>query len=132
MPPPVQQKILEIRMFSLNPQEIAYIRITTYSDWHRRGEAQEETNWTGHHYLRQHAGWMKYTNFRRQETSIGSGVTEAACETVFAERLKRSGITWSREGGQVILDLRVLVLSRVWPTTHQAYLASRPNREKAA
>ena len=64
--------------------------------------------------------------------AIGSGVTETACETVFAERLKRSGMTWSREGGQVILDLRVLVLSRVWPTAHQAYLASRPNPQKAA
>ena len=56
---------------------------------------------------------------------IGSGVTEAACKTVFAERLKRSGMTWGSAGGQVILDLRVLVLSGVWHETHQAYLASR-------
>ena len=45
---------------------------------------------------------------------------------VFAERLKRSGMTWGREGGQVILDLRVLVLSRVWQPVHSAYLSSRP------
>ena len=132
VPNTVQKKILEIRVYSLNPQEIAYISNIAYFGWHRRGDAQEETFWTGHHYLRKHAEWLKYTNYRRQGTPIAGGVTEAACETVFAGRLKRSGITWSREGGQVILEIRLLVLSRVWPTTHQAYLASRPNREKAA
>lgn len=81
--------------------------------------------WKGYRYLRKHAAWMKYAAYRRQRMPIGSGVTEAACKTVFAERLKRSGMTWSREGGQVILDLRVLVLSRVWQDAHQAYLASR-------
>ncbi len=57
---------------------------------------------------------------------IGSGVTEAACKTVFAERLKRSGMTWGIAGGQVIVDLRVLVLSGVWERSYTAYLAARP------
>jgi len=69
---------------------------------------------------------MDYAGHRRHGLPIGSGVTEAACKTVFAERLKRSGMTWSCVGGQVILDLRVLVLSRVWQHAHQSYLASRP------
>ena len=69
---------------------------------------------------------MKYAQYRRQGMPIGSGVTEAACKTVFTERLKRSGMTWSHEGGQVILDLRVLVLSTVWNVAHDAYLRSRP------
>lgn len=56
---------------------------------------------------------MKYAAYRRQGMPIGSGVTEAACKTVFTERLKRWGMTWSHEGGQVILDLRVLVLSAI-------------------
>ena len=29
-------------------------------------------------------------------------------------------------GGQVILDLRVIKLSRVWQEVHQRYLASKP------
>ena len=45
---------------------------------------------------------------------------------MFAERLKRSGMTWGREGGQVIVDLRILGLSGVWQQAHEAYLASRP------
>ncbi len=82
--------------------------------------------WKGYRYLRKHAVWMKYAAYRQQGMPIGSGVTEAACKTVFAERLKRSGMTWGREGGQVIVDLRILVLSGVWQQTHQAYLVSRP------
>jgi hypothetical protein len=72
---------------------------------------------------------MQYAAYRRQGLPIGSGVTEAACKTVFAERLKRSGMTWGVAGGQVIVDLRVLVLSGVWNQAHAAYLASRPQPE---
>jgi hypothetical protein len=82
--------------------------------------------WKAYRYLRKHAVWMKYASYRRDGLPIGSGVTEAACKTVFTERLKRSGMMWSHAGGQVILDLRVLVLSGVWQVAHAAYLGSRP------
>lgn len=53
---------------------------------------------------------------------IGSGVTEAACKTVFTERLKRSGMIWSKPGVQMILDLRVILLSGVWGEVYTATL----------
>ena len=58
--------------------------------------------------------------------SLGSGITEAGCKIVFTQRLKRSGMSWTIEGGQIILDLRVIKLSRVWHEVHQRYLASKP------
>lgn len=97
-----------------------------YNNGPRRTKAGEELFWKGYRYLRKHAVWMKYAQYRGQGLPIGSGVTEAACKTVFTERLKRSGMTWGREGGQVIVDLRILVLSGVWQQTHEVYLASRP------
>jgi hypothetical protein len=97
-----------------------------YNHSRKLGKARAERFWDSYRYLRKHGVWMKDAAYRRQGLPIGSGVTEAACKTVFAERLKRSGMTWSRAGGQVILDLRVLVLSRVWQRAHQSYLASRP------
>lgn len=97
-----------------------------YNNGRKRSAAREEGYWQAYRYLRKHAGWMHYATYRRQGLPIGSGVTEAACKTVFAERLKRSGMTWGREGGQVIVDLRVLKLSKVWRPAHQAYLRSRP------
>jgi len=90
----------------------------------RKGQTAEY--WKAYRYLRKYAVWMKYAAYRRQGMPLGSGVTEAACKTVFTERLKRSGMTWSHEGGQVILDLRVLVLSAMWHVAHGAYLRSRP------
>ena len=77
-------------------------------------------------YLRRHARWMDYAACRKVHLPIGSGVTEAACKTVFAQRLKRSGMTWGVAGGQVIVDLRVLVLSQVWERSYAAYQKARP------
>jgi hypothetical protein len=99
--------------------------------WHvnhkgRWSAAKQEKFAKAYRYLRRHSKWMKYAGYRRQGLPIGSGVTEAACKTVFAERLKRSGMTWGREGGQVIVDLRVLKLSQAWGTAFQNYLRSRP------
>jgi hypothetical protein len=97
-----------------------------YNNGRKRSAARQEAYWQAYRYLRKHAVWMHYATYRRQGLPIGSGVTEAACKTVFAERLKRSGMTWGRAGGQVIVDLRVLKLSKVWRQAHQAYLRSRP------
>ena len=77
-------------------------------------------------YLRRYSRWMNYAARKKERLPIGSGVTEAACKTVFAERLKRSGMTWGIKGGQVIVDLRVLVLSGVWDRSYTAYLKTRP------
>lgn len=70
--------------------------------------------------------WMHSQSSRRQHVPIGSGITEAACQIVFTQRLKRSGMAWTIAGGQVILDLRVIWLSGVWDDVHQRYLASQP------
>jgi hypothetical protein len=83
-------------------------------------------------YLRRHARWMNYAACRKVRLPIGSGVTEAACKTVFAQRLKRSGMTWGIAGGQVIVDLRVLVLSQVWERAYAEYLHAQPLPEEVS
>lgn len=115
----------------LRDRHQGYAQVLRSAMWHYnngrpRGKARASQFWDSYRYLRKHGVWMHYATYRRRGLPIGSGVTEAACKTVFAERLKRSGMTWSHEGGQVILDLRVLVLSRVWQAAHESYLASRP------
>ncbi|MDP6557992.1 MAG: hypothetical protein QGF59_20430 [Pirellulaceae bacterium] len=39
---------------------------------------------------------------------------EAACKTVFTQRLKLSGMQWKRDGAKVILRLRIVLLSGIW------------------
>ncbi len=80
---------------------------------------------TAYRYLKKRTQWMRYHLYKRQRLPLGSGITEAACKIVFTQRLKRSGMSWTIEGGQVILDLRVIKLSRVWEKVHQRYLASK-------
>jgi hypothetical protein len=70
--------------------------------------------------------WLNYVGYRRDHLPIGSGVTEAACKTVFTQRLKQSGMSWKEEGGQWITDLRVVHLSGVWSEVDQSYLDSKP------
>jgi hypothetical protein len=46
----------------------------------------------------------------------------AAYKTVFTQRLKQSGMTWKLEGGQWIVDLRVVQLSGIWLQVYKSYL----------
>jgi hypothetical protein len=57
---------------------------------------------------------MRYADYISRELPIGRGPIEAACKTIVQHRLKRSGMTWSRTGGQHLLNLRALVKSRRW------------------
>ena len=87
--------------------------------------AARKTYRQAYDYLRTHIQYLDYVQYRRAHLPIGSGVTEAACKTVFSERLRRSGMAWSVEGGQRIVDLRVIHLSGVWEQVYQSYLQSQ-------
>ncbi len=88
--------------------------------------AKEEAYQKAYNYLNTHKEWMDYCAYRRQGFPIGSGVTEAACKTVFTQRFKESGMTWKLEGGQTILVLRLAQLSGVWNAVYSNFLQSRP------
>jgi hypothetical protein len=77
-------------------------------------------------YLLKHRQEMNYGDYKAAGLPIGSGVTEAGCKVVFRQRFKESGMTWSIVGGEVILRLRVAVLSGVWDAVYRQYLNHRP------
>jgi hypothetical protein len=76
-------------------------------------------------YFREHRHRMRYSDLREQFLSIGSGVVEAACKSLVAQRLKRSGMRWRVPGGQAILTFRALCQSerfeRAWPLLVKTY-----------
>jgi len=82
------------------------------------GPAAQEEYRKAYNYLCQRTQWMQYHTYKKQHLPIGSGITEAACKMVFTQRLKLSGMRWTKEGAQTILDLRVVLLSEIW---HQSY-----------
>lgn len=76
-------------------------------------------------YFRRNLAKMDYAGFRARGLPIGSGPVEAACKTVVGTRLKRSGMRWTREGGQHVLNLRTHVLSGRWDVFWATYLEAR-------
>jgi hypothetical protein len=83
----------------------------------KKGEFDKAYN-----YLRERTKYLRYAAYRRVGIPCGSGVTEAACKTIYAQRLKLSGMRWKRAGAQTILNLRVLLLSGVWAEAYQRML----------
>lgn len=65
-------------------------------------------------YLQHNRTRMNYFELREKNLPIGSGVVEAACKNLIGSRMKKSGMRWSIEGGQVVLTLRSLILSNRW------------------
>ena len=90
---------------------------------------EQQTYGEAYQYLRKRMALMDYCEYRRRGLSIGSGITEAACKTVFTQRFKQSGMKWSLAGGQVVVELRALWLSGLWDSVHAAYLAQLPQAE---
>ena len=86
---------------------------------------QEEEYRKAYNYLKNHGSHMDYVTYRRQGLPIGSGITEAACKTVFTQRFKASGMSWKYKSGQQVLVLRLAVLSGVWRQTVRSWLKSR-------
>src|SRR5436305_3502004 len=73
-------------------------------------------------YLRKRMKSMRYAEYRRVGVPLGSGVTEAACKTIFTQGLKLSGMRWKKAGAQTVLNLRLLHLSGVWEKAYQRML----------
>jgi len=65
-------------------------------------------------YLQHNQTRMNYYEYKQKNLPIGSGVVEAACKNLIGARLKKSGMSWSIEGGQTVLNLRSLILSNRW------------------
>jgi hypothetical protein len=57
---------------------------------------------------------MDYAYFRSVGLCVGSGVVEAGCRVVIAQRLKRSGMFWGANGANAIIALRCSLFSNAF------------------
>jgi hypothetical protein len=103
------------------------LQAATYHQQTRRLSAKRaEAFGKAYHYLCSNRKWMAYWRYHEVGLPIGSGVTEAACKTVFTQRLKQSGMRWDVCGGQVVVTLRVVLLSGVWESAVTRMLVGQP------
>ena len=77
-----------------------------------RGDALPDPVRKATHYLFHNRKRMRYRLFREAGYPIGSGTVESACKLVVQQRLKQSGMRWSRHGAQAMLALRATLLSQ--------------------
>ena len=89
----IEQLVVPLRGFAAPQQDLAR-RLATEADYFERNAAR-----------------MRYPSFRKQGFFIGSGVIEAGCKTVIAQRLKQSGMFWTVRGANAIVALRCARLS---------------------
>ena len=89
----IEQLVVALRDFAAPRQDPAR-RLATEADYFERNAAR-----------------MRYPSFRKQGFFIGSGVIEAGCKTVIAQRLKQSGMFWTVRGANAIVALRCARLS---------------------
>lgn len=57
---------------------------------------------------------MRYNEYRAKGYHIGSGIVESACKHIVGQRLKQAGMTWSVEGADAIIQLRILWKNGEW------------------
>lgn len=110
------------------PSGVSRVLHSAASHFHRRtitGSSTKEFR-RAYRYIQTRSRFLKYHDYKARHIPLGSGVTEAACKTIFTQRLKLSGMRWSHEGAKTILSLRVVQLSGTWNTTFAAYLRSLP------
>lgn len=75
-------------------------------------------------YLERNHSKMLYQTFRTAGYFIGSGVVEAGCKVVVGQRLKQSGMLWSRKGAEHLLAVRCALLSGWFEQFWKAYAKS--------
>jgi hypothetical protein len=66
------------------------------------------------HYIEKNINNIDYANYRNQGFYIGSGHIESGNKSVAQERLKRPGMTWTKENAQHLLTLRAKLKSNLW------------------
>ena len=67
-------------------------------------------------YFEHNAERMRYDEYLRAGYPIATGVIEGACRHLVKDRMERSGMHWTVEGAQAMLEVRAVYQSSHWQT----------------
>lgn len=82
------------------------------------GELRREID-TVCRYFTTHAERMRYDVYLAEGCPIASGVIEGACRHLVKDRMERSGMRWTQDGAQAMLDVRAVHQSSYWDAFHE-------------
>ena len=77
-------------------------------------DSQRETLNTTIGYYRRNLPYMHYDQCLANGWPIGTGVAEGACGHLVKDRMEQSGMRWTQEGAQAVLDLRSVRVNDDW------------------
>jgi len=79
-------------------------------------------------YFNNHKHMMKYGEYLKKGYPIGTGVVEGACGSLVKNRTDRSGMKWTHEGVQAILNLRAVNQNGDWDKYFAHYIEMERQR----
>ena len=79
-------------------------------------------------YYRRNQAYMRYDQYLAQGWPIGTGVVEGACRHGVKDRLEQSGMRWTEDGAQAVLDLRAIRINGQWETSWAAHRQQQHER----
>jgi hypothetical protein len=78
-----------------------------------RGQKRPAVDTAARYFLNNKA-FMRYDEYLALGLPIGSGVAEGACRNLIKDRRERSGMRWSVDGAEAVIQLRATELSGDW------------------
>ncbi len=117
------RRMLKVIKKPNGPSRVLHSAASLFSR-HKLSKSKAQNFWTAYRYIQKRTRFMRYHEYAKKHIPRGSGVTEAACKTIYTQRLKLSGMRWTRAGAKTILNLRVILLSRTWDANFRSYLES--------
>ncbi len=93
----------------------------------RRHDAEKQVT-----FFKRNRERMNYVEFINKGLPMGSGPVEAACKTIVKYRMCKSGMRWSRKGGQPILSIRSIVKSNRWDQFWKLYVSKQHEQMQLA
>lgn len=96
-------------------------RLLCHLDFQARfvSSTQQKTLQKVTRYLRNNRAHMDYQTYLARGFPIGTGVIEGACRHLVKDRFEQTGMRWSKEGAQHMLDLRAVCLNNDWEAFQQ-------------
>lgn len=81
------------------------------ASWHPSNEQKRKIRREEYEYFRKNSPRMQYQTYLERGYHIGSGVVEATCKRLVAQRLDQAGMHWREETAEAIVALRAAQLS---------------------
>jgi hypothetical protein len=108
---------------ALDRDDVAAV-LRSIGNWEPQSATGQEVRAREYEFFARNAVRMQYRTFRAQGYHVGSGVMEASCRQVVAQRLHEAGMHWREETADAIVGLRAALLSSARPDLRRVSTAT--------